>query len=99
MNNFYLTVKVIAKKLFWGHTLRHNCFLFLQIKDSDAGWTLGYMLNLTNMIPAEAPDTPLMPHGGYVTFMLLFTLFILGLFLLAFLYFRKSTRKAQKGII
>uniref|UniRef100_A0A3B4AXB7 Ectonucleoside triphosphate diphosphohydrolase 1 n=1 Tax=Periophthalmus magnuspinnatus TaxID=409849 RepID=A0A3B4AXB7_9GOBI len=36
-----------------------------QIKGSDAGWTLGYMLNLTNMIPAEAPDTPLLPHAGY----------------------------------
>uniref|UniRef100_G1MRZ2 Ectonucleoside triphosphate diphosphohydrolase 8 n=1 Tax=Meleagris gallopavo TaxID=9103 RepID=G1MRZ2_MELGA len=24
-------------------------------EDTDVGWTLGYMLNLTNMIPAEAP--------------------------------------------
>ncbi|XP_056124786.1 ectonucleoside triphosphate diphosphohydrolase 1 isoform X1 [Rhinichthys klamathensis goyatoka] len=70
-----------------------------KIRDSDAGWTLGYMLNLTNMIPAEAPDTRLMPYGGYVTFMLLFTLFILVLLLLAYMYFRQSTRKAQKGII
>ncbi|XDV44321.1 hypothetical protein PO909_012621 [Leuciscus waleckii] len=70
-----------------------------KIKGSDAGWTLGYMLNLTNMIPAEAPDTRLMPYGGYVTFMIFFTLFIFVLFLLACLYFRQSTRKAQKGII
>lgn len=27
----------------------------LQIRNTDVGWTLGYMLNLTNMIPAEAP--------------------------------------------
>ncbi|XP_043109437.1 ectonucleoside triphosphate diphosphohydrolase 1 isoform X2 [Puntigrus tetrazona] len=70
-----------------------------KIGDSDAGWTLGYMLNLTNMIPAEAPDTPLMPHGGYVTFMLLFSLLILVLLLMAYFYFRRSTRTAQKDII
>ncbi|XP_056627541.1 ectonucleoside triphosphate diphosphohydrolase 1 [Triplophysa dalaica] len=70
-----------------------------KIGDSDAGWTLGYMLNLTNMIPAEAPDVPLMPHGGYVSFMVLFTLLILLLFFLAFLYYRRSTRTAQKDII
>ncbi|XP_070783225.1 ectonucleoside triphosphate diphosphohydrolase 1 [Enoplosus armatus] len=55
-----------------------------KIKGSDAGWTLGYMLNLTNMIPAEAPDTPLLPHAGYVSIVtimavLLFILFIISL--------------------
>lgn len=55
-----------------------------KIKGSDAGWTLGYMLNLTNMIPAEAPDTPLLPHAGYVSIitviaLVLFLLFILSL--------------------
>ncbi|XP_057215187.1 ectonucleoside triphosphate diphosphohydrolase 1 isoform X2 [Triplophysa rosa] len=70
-----------------------------KIGDSDAGWTLGYMLNLTNMIPAEAPDIPLMAHGGYVSFMVLFTLLIFLLFFLAFLYYRRSTRTAQKDII
>ncbi|XP_050980890.1 ectonucleoside triphosphate diphosphohydrolase 1 isoform X2 [Labeo rohita] len=70
-----------------------------KIEDSDAGWTLGYMLNLTNMIPAEAPDTPLMPYGGYVAFMLLFSLLILVLLLMVYLYFRRSSRTAQKDII
>ncbi|XP_016360268.1 ectonucleoside triphosphate diphosphohydrolase 1-like isoform X1 [Sinocyclocheilus anshuiensis] len=70
-----------------------------KIGDSDAGWTLGYMLNLTNMIPAEAPDTSLMPYGGYVTFMFLFSLLILVLLLLVYFYFRRSTRTAQKDII
>lgn len=55
-----------------------------KIKGSDAGWTLGYMLNLTNMIPAEAPDTPLLPHAGYVSILtvialVLFLLFVLSL--------------------
>lgn len=55
-----------------------------KIKGSDAGWTLGYMLNLTNMIPAEAPDSPPLPHAGYVSVvtimaLLLFILFIVSL--------------------
>ncbi|XP_059388475.1 ectonucleoside triphosphate diphosphohydrolase 1-like [Carassius carassius] len=70
-----------------------------KIGDSDAGWTLGYMLNLTNMIPAEAPDTPLMPYGGYVTFMILFLLLILLLLFLVCFYFHRSNRTAQKDII
>ncbi|XP_069465894.1 ectonucleoside triphosphate diphosphohydrolase 8-like [Ambystoma mexicanum] len=32
----------------------HNIFFQKQASNTDIGWTLGYMLNLTNMIPAEA---------------------------------------------
>ncbi|XP_073345231.1 ectonucleoside triphosphate diphosphohydrolase 1 [Pagrus major] len=61
-----------------------NIKFIKKIKGSDAGWTLGYMLNLTNMIPAEAPDSPPLPHAGYVSIvtimaLLLFILFILSL--------------------
>lgn len=54
-----------------------------KIKGSDAGWTLGYMLNLTNMIPAEAPDTPLLPHGGYVAIVTIIALLLVVLFVLS----------------
>ncbi|XP_072312119.1 ectonucleoside triphosphate diphosphohydrolase 1 isoform X2 [Eucyclogobius newberryi] len=54
-----------------------------QIKGSDAGWTLGYMLNLTNMIPAEAPDTPLLPHAGYVSVVTVIALVLFALFVLS----------------
>lgn len=27
----------------------------LQVADTDIGWTLGYMLNLTNLIPSDRP--------------------------------------------
>ncbi|KAM6951410.1 ectonucleoside triphosphate diphosphohydrolase 1 [Aplochiton taeniatus] len=53
-----------------------------KISGSDAGWTLGYMLNLTNMIPAEAPDCPPLPHAGYVsvvTFISLLLVLLLAL--------------------
>uniref|UniRef100_A0A8C0GSL6 Ectonucleoside triphosphate diphosphohydrolase 1 n=1 Tax=Chelonoidis abingdonii TaxID=106734 RepID=A0A8C0GSL6_CHEAB len=36
-----------------------------KIGSSDAGWTLGYMLNLTNMIPAEKPPTRPLSHASY----------------------------------
>ncbi|KAK7918860.1 hypothetical protein WMY93_010144 [Mugilogobius chulae] len=54
-----------------------------KIKGSDAGWTLGYMLNLTNMIPAEAPDTPLLPHAGYVSVVTIIALVLFALFILS----------------
>ncbi|KAM7381435.1 hypothetical protein PAMA_012325 [Pampus argenteus] len=61
-----------------------NIKFIKKIKGSDAGWTLGYMLNLTNMIPAEAPDVPPLPYAGYVSIVtimaiLLFVLFIFSL--------------------
>ncbi|XP_034425872.1 ectonucleoside triphosphate diphosphohydrolase 1 isoform X2 [Hippoglossus hippoglossus] len=61
-----------------------NIKFIKKIKGSDAGWTLGYMLNLTNMIPAEAPDSPPLPYAGYVSIVtviaiLLFVLFIFSL--------------------
>ncbi|XP_054454657.1 ectonucleoside triphosphate diphosphohydrolase 1 isoform X2 [Anoplopoma fimbria] len=54
-----------------------------KIKGSDAGWTLGYMLNLTNMIPAEAPDSPPLPHAGYVSIVTVIAVLIFILFLLS----------------
>ncbi|XP_076855560.1 ectonucleoside triphosphate diphosphohydrolase 1 [Brachyhypopomus gauderio] len=76
-----------------------NIHFIKQIGHSDAGWTLGYMLNLTNMIPAEAPDTPLLPHGGYVTFMVLLSLIILFLCLIAYKCFRRPAGLGQRDAI
>ncbi|KFO76035.1 Ectonucleoside triphosphate diphosphohydrolase 8, partial [Cuculus canorus] len=33
-----------------------NIHFIRQVADVDVGWTLGYMLNLTNMIPSETPQ-------------------------------------------
>ncbi|XP_068610917.1 ectonucleoside triphosphate diphosphohydrolase 1-like [Brachionichthys hirsutus] len=54
-----------------------------KIKGSDAGWTLGYMLNLTNMIPAEAPDKPPLPYAGYVSVVTIMGIVIFFLFILS----------------
>lgn len=73
----------------------------VQIKDSDAGWTLGYMLNLTNMIPAEAPDTPPLPHAGYVSLVTLMAvlLFILCIVLILILCSRWPRCLKQPGVV
>ncbi|XP_063073001.1 ectonucleoside triphosphate diphosphohydrolase 1 isoform X2 [Engraulis encrasicolus] len=69
------------------------------IEGSSAGWSLGYMLNLTNMIPAEAPDTPLMPHGGFVTLMLFLSLFLLVLLLLGYTFLGRPSCLSPKEIV
>ncbi|XP_075889616.1 ectonucleoside triphosphate diphosphohydrolase 1 isoform X2 [Nelusetta ayraudi] len=67
----------------------YNINYIKQIKGSDAGWTLGYMLNLTNMIPAEAPDSPPLSHAVYVAIVtlmpiLLFSMLVISLCFLCF---------------
>lgn len=46
------------------HATDHTC---VQVGDADIGWTLGYMLNQTNRIPAELPARWLAQrHGVWV---------------------------------
>uniref|UniRef100_UPI00358E159B ectonucleoside triphosphate diphosphohydrolase 1-like isoform X2 n=2 Tax=Myxine glutinosa TaxID=7769 RepID=UPI00358E159B len=51
-----------------------------------AGWTLGYMLNLTNLLPEEAPVNPI----HLVPFAVVISLLVLGLFVLIVLLLFKS---------
>ncbi|OXB75470.1 UNVERIFIED_CONTAM: hypothetical protein H355_016531 [Colinus virginianus] len=69
-----------------------------KIGSSDAGWTLGYMLNLTNMIPAEDPPAPPLSYGSYVGLMVLCSLVLVSVILLAWLLFHKP-KCLQKGIV
>ncbi|XP_067393126.1 ectonucleoside triphosphate diphosphohydrolase 1 isoform X2 [Emydura macquarii macquarii] len=69
-----------------------------KIGSSDAGWTLGYMLNLTNMIPAENPPTRPLSHASYVGLMVLCSLVLVAVLLLGWLIFHKP-KCLQKGLI
>ncbi|XP_078421095.1 ectonucleoside triphosphate diphosphohydrolase 1 isoform X1 [Cetorhinus maximus] len=69
-----------------------------KIKGSAAGWTLGYMLNLTNMIPAELPYTRPLTHTSYLTVMIIFSLFVFILLLVGCLIFRKKLCREQTKI-
>ncbi|NXF13707.1 ENTP8 diphosphohydrolase, partial [Smithornis capensis] len=51
--NYILTLLLDAYK--FNETSWNNIFFQRKAGSADVGWTLGYMLNLTNMIPAEAP--------------------------------------------
>ncbi|XP_067909327.1 ectonucleoside triphosphate diphosphohydrolase 1 isoform X1 [Heterodontus francisci] len=76
-----------------------NTIKFMKkIKGSDAGWTLGYMLNLTNMIPAELPYSRPLTHASYMTVMVIFSIFLFILLLVGFLIFRKKLCRPLKKI-
>ncbi|XP_018960625.1 ectonucleoside triphosphate diphosphohydrolase 8-like [Cyprinus carpio] len=61
-----------------------------QVADTDVGWTLGYMLNLTNMIPSERSRAVTgVPHSQWAAqiFFIVFALF-LSLLIIAILFVR-----------
>ncbi|NWX67017.1 ENTP8 diphosphohydrolase, partial [Promerops cafer] len=51
--NYILTLLLDAYK--FNETSWNNIFFQMKAGSADVGWTLGYMLNLTSMVPAEAP--------------------------------------------
>ncbi|XP_044162310.1 ectonucleoside triphosphate diphosphohydrolase 8-like [Bufo gargarizans] len=53
-----------------------------QAANTDIGWTLGYMLNLTNMIPSEAPSTMRAQNNSVWAAAIFFIAFSLALGLL-----------------
>ncbi|NXJ95635.1 ENTP8 diphosphohydrolase, partial [Corythaixoides concolor] len=53
-SSFALTLLLQGYK--FNDTTWRNIHFVQQVANVDAGWTLGYMLNLTNMIPSEAPQ-------------------------------------------
>ncbi|XP_051926813.1 ectonucleoside triphosphate diphosphohydrolase 1 [Hippocampus zosterae] len=69
-----------------------------KIKGSDAGWTLGYMLNLTNMIPAEAPNEPPLPYAGYVAVVMVIVILLVVLFLFIAHAIRPSCSKRPRVV-
>ncbi|MBN3316268.1 ENTP1 diphosphohydrolase, partial [Atractosteus spatula] len=77
----------------------NNIAFIKKIGDSDAGWTLGYMLNLTNLIPAESPAVPPLPHAGYVAMMVLFSLLLVVLFVIGYKCFGRPSCNSQKYTI
>nr|XP_056716042.1 ectonucleoside triphosphate diphosphohydrolase 8 [Euleptes europaea] len=59
-NANYILTLLMEGYGFSNHTWRSIAFQ-MKAANSDIGWTLGYMLNLTNMIPTESPR-PLRGH-------------------------------------
>ncbi|XP_075572542.1 ectonucleoside triphosphate diphosphohydrolase 8-like [Pelecanus crispus] len=53
--SFY-TLTLLLQGYKFNHTTWLNIHFVRQVANIDVGWTLGYMLNLTNMIPSETPQ-------------------------------------------
>ncbi|NWY60171.1 ENTP8 diphosphohydrolase, partial [Chionis minor] len=50
------TLTLLLQGFKFNHTTWLNIHFVRQVTNVDVGWTLGYMLNLTNMIPSENPQ-------------------------------------------
>ncbi|KAM5146834.1 ectonucleoside triphosphate diphosphohydrolase 8-like isoform 1-T2 [Mantella aurantiaca] len=85
--NYILTLLLEAYKF---NESNFNSISFIkQAADTDIGWTLGYMLNLTNMIPSETPATVRTQSYDVWIAAVFFIVFTLALgVLMLFLYFR-----------
>ncbi|XP_007424810.2 ectonucleoside triphosphate diphosphohydrolase 1 isoform X1 [Python bivittatus] len=66
-----------------------NIHFLKKIQNSDAGWTLGYMLNLTNMIPAEQPYRHLLSHASYISLMVICSTLVVSLLFVGWMIYRK----------
>lgn len=68
-----------------------NIHFMGKIQNSDVGWTLGYMLNLTNRIPAEQPLSAPLSYSTYVFLMVLFSLILVAVVITSLLVFRQPS--------
>ncbi|XP_054437256.1 ectonucleoside triphosphate diphosphohydrolase 1 isoform X2 [Pteronotus mesoamericanus] len=68
-----------------------NIHFMGQIQNTDVGWTLGYMLNLTNMIPAEQPMSAPLPHSTYIFLMVFFSLILTAVVIIGLIIFHKPS--------
>ncbi|XP_072851835.2 ectonucleoside triphosphate diphosphohydrolase 1 isoform X2 [Pogona vitticeps] len=66
-----------------------NIKFLAKVHNSDAGWALGYMLNLTNMIPAEQPYIRPLSHASYVSLMAICSIMVVSLLFIGWVIYRK----------
>ncbi|NXI98899.1 ENTP8 diphosphohydrolase, partial [Psophia crepitans] len=70
-----------------------NVHFVRQVSNVDVGWTLGYMLNLTNMIPSEAPQRVVgLQRSNWIAAAVLLAIMLILIFcLLTVLCFQKNS--------
>ncbi|XP_027326792.2 ectonucleoside triphosphate diphosphohydrolase 8 isoform X1 [Anas platyrhynchos] len=76
----------------FNHKTWHNIHFCQQVSNVDVGWTLGYMLNLTNMIPPEIPQNVIgLPRSNWiVATVLLAVMLVLTFCLLVAVCYQKN---------
>ncbi|MBN3292968.1 ENTP8 diphosphohydrolase, partial [Polypterus senegalus] len=82
-SGYYITTLLVNGYKFNG-TSWDNIQFQKKADDMDIGWTLGYMLNLTNLIPSTSPGLVRGQGSGEWTASIFFTVFSIFLCLLAF---------------
>ncbi|KAJ8789330.1 hypothetical protein J1605_021857 [Eschrichtius robustus] len=68
-----------------------NIHFMGKVRSTSVGWTLGYMLNLTNMIPSEEPLSTPLSHSTYVFLMVLFSLILVIAVIIGIFIFHKPS--------
>ncbi|XP_059967638.1 ectonucleoside triphosphate diphosphohydrolase 1 isoform X2 [Mesoplodon densirostris] len=68
-----------------------NIHFMGKVRSTSVGWTLGYMLNLTNMIPSEEPLSTPLSHSTYVILMVLFSLILVIVVIIGIFIFHKPS--------
>ncbi|XP_057592584.1 ectonucleoside triphosphate diphosphohydrolase 1 [Hippopotamus amphibius kiboko] len=68
-----------------------NIHFMGKVQGSSVGWTLGYMLNLTNMIPSEEPMSTPLAHSTYVFLVVLFSLILVIAVIVGIFIFHKPS--------
>ncbi|KFQ44577.1 Ectonucleoside triphosphate diphosphohydrolase 8, partial [Nestor notabilis] len=87
------TLALLLQGFRFNHTTWLNIHFARQVSDVDVGWTLGYVLNLTNMIPSEIPQrvVGLQRSNWIAATVLLATMLILTFCLLTLMCCQKSS--------
>lgn len=74
----------------------HSLLLLLQAGDTSVGWALGYMLSLSNLLPAESVGMrKALTPGAWGTLIFLFVLLVVAV--LVFILLRARDRKSKGG--
>ncbi|XP_072335877.1 ectonucleoside triphosphate diphosphohydrolase 1 isoform X2 [Scyliorhinus torazame] len=111
-SSFSIEEQYLSEYCFAGHyvlSLLHRGYNFTsnnwnsikfmrKINGNNAGWTLGYMLNLTNMIPVELPYTRPFTYTSYLTVMVIFSLLLLILLSVGCLIYKKKLCSVENKI-
>lgn len=76
-----------------------NLFFSLQIKATSIGWSLGYMLSVSNMIPSEVKEIPPMTNPVFAGLIFLFSALTIITVVIAFIILVRACfweRKLQR---
>ncbi|XP_004681087.2 PREDICTED: ectonucleoside triphosphate diphosphohydrolase 1 [Condylura cristata] len=82
---------VLLNKFHFTEANWKNIHFVDQMDGNSIGWSLGYMLNLTNMIPPEQPLVPPLPHSTYVFLVIVFSLILVMVVITAVFIFLKPS--------